>query len=105
MTLTDAAKKIADAAIQGALPYDNTLSRLKTLAGIRNPTVLAVGKAAVPMAKAAADVFGDRIKNGLLITKYGHAFPDLYVHRPFRRPAGRGELLYRGDPVHQAHPG
>ncbi len=75
MTLTDAAKTIAAAAVKGALPYENTLSCLKTLQDMQNPTVLAVGKAAVPMAKAAAFVFGDRIKNGLLLTKYGHAYP------------------------------
>ena len=72
MSLKEDAKRIALAAIKGALPYENTLRCLRALALEGSPVVIAVGKAAVPMAEAAADVFGSRLKAGLLVTKYDH---------------------------------
>ena len=72
MSLKEDAKKIAAAAIQGALPYENTLHILERLALPGVPAVISVGKAAVPMARAAAMFFGNRLQTGLLITKYGH---------------------------------
>ena len=72
MSLKEDAKRIALAAIRGALPYENTLRCLRALALEGSPVVIAVGKAAVPMAEAAAQVFGSRLKAGLLITKYDH---------------------------------
>lgn len=60
--------------IKKADPYSSTLSILKTLRLEGSPlTVLSVGKAAVPMAKAAEDIFGEKIKTGLVVTKYGHS--------------------------------
>ncbi len=41
--------------------------------GTGKVTVIAVGKAAVPMARAAEDALGENIKAGLCVTKYGHA--------------------------------
>lgn len=35
--------------------------------------VIAVGKAAVPMARAAVDILGERIADGVIVTKTGHA--------------------------------
>ena len=72
MSLNEDAKRIAAAAIAGSLPYENTLKKLRELALPGSPVVISLGKAAVPMARAAADYFGDRIKAGLLITKYEH---------------------------------
>ena len=72
MSLNEDAKRIAAAAVRGALPYENTLKKLRELALPGAPAVIAVGKAAVPMARAAADCFGSRISAGLLITKYEH---------------------------------
>lgn len=66
------ALKIAEAAIKAALPYENTVRILKTI-NEENIHIISLGKAAVPMAKAAEDVFGKRIKSGLLITKYAHS--------------------------------
>lgn len=37
--------------------------------------ILAFGKAACSMAKAAEDILGDKIKEGIVITKYGYALP------------------------------
>ncbi|MBN1250161.1 MAG: glycerate kinase [Anaerolineae bacterium] len=36
-------------------------------------SVLAVGKAAVPMARAACEVLGEALAGGVVVTKYGHA--------------------------------
>ncbi len=72
MSLKQDALAIATAAIRGALPYENTLRQLKALQIEGSPTVFAVGKAAVPMARAAAEAFGPRLKAGLLVTKYDH---------------------------------
>ena len=65
---------IISCAIRAADPYDSTkniLNELEKEVGGKL-TVFSIGKAAVPMASAAQDVFGDEIKTGLLITKYGH---------------------------------
>ena len=72
MSLKEDAKRIALAAIRGALPYENTLRCLRSLSLEGSPVVISVGKAAVPMAQAAADVLGPRVKAGLLVTKYDH---------------------------------
>ncbi len=61
-------------AIKKADPY---ISTVKTLEGLKDRlpksvTVFSIGKAAVPMANAAQSVLGGRIKNGLVVTKYGH---------------------------------
>lgn len=66
---------IIDCAIKKSDPYESTLEALKTL---KIPScgklfVFGIGKAAVPMAKAAADFFESRIDRGLVITKYNHA--------------------------------
>lgn len=61
-------------AIKAADPYDSTkniLNKMKNeISG--ELTIFSIGKAAVPMASAALDVFDNGIKNGLLVTKYGH---------------------------------
>ncbi len=68
------AYEIIKAAIKAALPYNNTQKLIRELFyAEKNITVIAVGKAACPMAKAAEDVLGDRIKSGLLVTKYFHS--------------------------------
>ena len=72
MSIKEDALNIALAAVKGALPYENTLRVLKELRLAGRPTVFAVGKAAVPMARAAAETFGPNLKAGLLVTKYGH---------------------------------
>lgn len=67
------ATDIIRSAIKASLPYEQTAERLKKLDlpadGI---TVFSIGKAAIPMAGAASDVLGSRIKTGLAVTKYGH---------------------------------
>lgn len=80
MSLKEDAKKIAMAAINASLPFENTKKILKELNLTASPTVIAVGKAAVSMAKAAEEVLGDNIKTGLLVTKYYHA-ADFYSEK------------------------
>lgn len=65
---------IIDYAIKKADPYDSTLKALKKLAPHSGRLfIFSIGKAAVPMAKAAADFYGDKIFRGLVVTKYGHS--------------------------------
>ncbi len=73
MTLKDAAKKIYTYAIKNVDPYLQTKYYIDLLlTGVDNVTVIAIGKAAVPMAKAAEDSLGSRISKALCVTKYGH---------------------------------
>lgn len=67
------ALRIVNAAIKAADPYENTKRILEDLSVFEEINVIALGKAAVPMAQAAEDVFGGRIKRGLLVTKYQHS--------------------------------
>ena len=69
------AEKIFSYAVKSCSPYERTyeeLYKLKKDGKIKNPAVLAVGKAACPMAKAACGVFTDSIKFGFALTKYGY---------------------------------
>lgn len=65
---------IISCAVKAADPYDSTRNILNSLKDelAQSLTVFSIGKAAVPMADAAQSVFGERIKNGLLVTKYSH---------------------------------
>lgn len=59
--------------IHSSLPYENTKRILSSVdLSCKDLFVLSVGKAAVPMAKAADNILGSRISNGLVVTKYGH---------------------------------
>lgn len=66
------ALEIVSAGIKAADPYESTVKILKGLEIRENIYVLSCGKAAVPMARAAQDVFSDRLCRGLLVTKYHH---------------------------------
>ena len=73
MSLRQDALAIAAAAIRAADPYDTTCAALRRyLPWDRSFTVFSIGKAAIPMARAAADTLGGRIRQGLAVTKYGH---------------------------------
>ncbi len=65
---------IISCAVKAADPYDSTRKILNSLKDelMQSLTVFSIGKAAVSMADAAQSVFGERIKNGLLVTKYSH---------------------------------
>ena len=84
------ALSIINAAIKAADPYENTKRLLEEKLPAGKINVLAVGKAAVPMAEASRDVLGDRIGKALLVTKYFHSegFSD-----------ERFEIIEAGHPV------
>lgn len=67
--------EIINYAIKKADPFERTKQILEELelscAGTL--AVMSIGKAAVPMAKAAEEVLGSKIGAGLLVTKYDHA--------------------------------
>lgn len=78
MNLRNDAQKIIDAAITAALP-DTAVK--KALEGIDfsggRLLLVSVGKAAWSMAKAASDILGNQINDGIIITKYDHAKGEL----------------------------
>lgn len=78
MSLRTDAQKIIDAAITAALP-DTAVK--KALSGEDFPAgklvLVAIGKAAWSMARAACDLLADRISDGVVITKYDHAQGEL----------------------------
>ncbi len=61
-----------DEAIRRALSNPDPLTRA-ALAQPGRVVVVALGKAAYPMAKAAYEVLGERIARGVIVTKAGHA--------------------------------
>ena len=73
MTPKEEAQKIYTYAIDRVNPYSASVEKIRTAVGSADGvTVISVGKAAVPMARAAEDTLGERIKRGLCVTKYGH---------------------------------
>lgn len=69
------AKRIMDAALREAMPgaaVNQALDRID-LSPEGRLIVVAAGKAAWEMGRAARDKLGDRISSGIVITKYGHA--------------------------------
>lgn len=80
----DLALKIVEHVIARADPYEIVKESIKIKDGrivvegksfeiTGDVYVVAIGKAACPMAKAIEDVLGDRIKEGVAVTKYGYS--------------------------------
>ncbi len=88
------ASTIYETAIRDALP-DAAVRRALQGRDFGSGRVLlvAVGKAAWQMASSAAGLLGDRIGNGIVITKYGHA----------KGPLGRLRIREAGHPVPDAN--
>ncbi|MFY9203917.1 MAG: glycerate-2-kinase family protein, partial [Limnochordia bacterium] len=84
MSLRTDAQRIIDAAITAALP-DTAVKKALTGAdfGKGKLILVAIGKAAWSMSKAASEFLGDRISEGVVITKYGHSQGDLPKIRIF----------------------
>jgi glycerate 2-kinase len=77
MKLRDDARYIIDQSIQAVLPdtaVRKTLEQEKIDGKIH---VIAVGKAAWRMAKAAIDTLGDAFVGGVVLTKYGHSLGEI----------------------------
>jgi len=71
------AKIIIDKTIQTVHPGKETRSALKNRQFKGDIYLLAIGKAAYTMAKAASEELGDKIKRGIIITKYGHSLGEI----------------------------
>lgn len=78
MTLRQDADQIIRASIQRVLPDEAVAAALKGKDfGDGKVVVIAAGKAGWQMAKAAADILGDRIDDGVVVTKYDHVKGDI----------------------------
>lgn len=74
LTMTNDAKRIMDAALREAMPDAAVKQALEKIDLPKGRLIaVAAGKAAWSMAKAAWEVLGDRIDDGIVITKYDHA--------------------------------
>lgn len=73
MTLREDANYIISESIKNVLPDEAVKKALSNKAfGEGKIYVVAAGKAAWQMAKAASDILGDKIENGVVVTKYDH---------------------------------
>lgn len=70
--LRNQADQILSVAISAVLPDAAVRRALESAEFPGRVILVAVGKAAWQMAKAAVDTMGDRINGGIVITKYGH---------------------------------
>lgn len=83
------AEKIYTYAIQCSLPDTAVKNCLTTMELPGNIVVISVGKAAWTMASAALEVMGERIRSGLVLTKYDHS----------RGALGNLEIIEAGHPI------
>jgi hydroxypyruvate reductase len=89
MSIEQDAWTIIEESIQSVLP-DTAVQRALVREDLaKNTVVVAVGKAAWRMAKTAADTLGDRMRCGIVLTKYGHT----------EGPIERMEILEAGHPM------
>jgi hydroxypyruvate reductase len=99
MTMADTGKIRKDAAeiikrvINDNLPQRAVRNALVNHAFNGRVYLLAVGKAAWTMAKAASDILADRLERGIVITKYGHSQGEL----------PRIEITEAGHPITDAN--
>ncbi len=85
MTLREQAQQVMDAALREALPGAAVRQALEKIELTKEGRVLlvAAGKAAFEMARAAHEALGDKISDGVVITKYGHVKGELSGLRCF----------------------
>lgn len=90
MNLREDANRIIDEAIQKVLPDEAVRKALKGKElGEGQVYVVAAGKAAWQMAKAAVEILKDRIQDGVVVTKYDHV----------KGPIPKMECFEAGHPV------
>ncbi len=84
------ARLIYTAAIAASMPDTAVRQCLEQIQfGSGKIVVIAIGKAAWPMADAAEQVLGSRISAGVLVTKHGHS----------RKPLASFEIIEAGHPI------
>jgi hydroxypyruvate reductase len=88
MSIIEDARTIVADSIRAVLPDVAVREALKDMAA-ESIHLVAIGKAAWKMAEAACEVLGERIKSGVVVTKYGHAMS----------PLPRVEIIEAGHPV------
>ena len=87
--LREDAQSIIDQALRAAQP-DRAVEKALAETALAEPvTLIAVGKAAWQMSRAALDALGGKVRQGIVITKYGHS----------RGPLGNLEIFEAGHPV------
>ena len=77
MTMRKQAEQIIAASIRAVQPDDAVARALHGVSFPGKVVLVAAGKAAWQMTKAALDCLGDRIDSGLVVTKYGHVMGPL----------------------------
>ena len=75
--MRERADRIVAASIRAVQPDDAVARALKGVTFPGRVVLVAAGKAAWQMAKAARDCLGDRIDSGVVVTKYGHVMGPL----------------------------
>ncbi len=73
MSLREDANEIIRRAIDSALPHNAVRAALIDYKPDGDIYVVAVGKAAWEMGKTAADILGERVKAGIVVTKHGYS--------------------------------
>ncbi|WP_159520394.1 glycerate kinase type-2 family protein [Sunxiuqinia indica] len=76
-TMRDDAHKIIDEAIRAVLPEKAVERALSSMHVKNGAVIVAIGKAAWNMAKAAKDLLGAKISDGIVLTKYHHSKGDI----------------------------
>ncbi len=71
--LCEDTRAILSEAIEAVLPEAAVKKALIRHPEIKDAMVVAIGKAAWRMARAAVDVLGEKVSGGIVITKYGHS--------------------------------
>jgi len=83
------ARTILDVSIRAVLPEAAVIAALKGREINREVVLVAIGKAAWNMAKAAGEILGSHIRGGVVVTKYGHS----------KGPLDRCEIIEAGHPI------
>lgn len=87
------ANVMIDRIIAENMPQTAVVEALERHTFAKNIYLVAIGKAAWTMAKAAADFLGDRLKEGVVVTKYDHA----------QGPIERVEIIEAAHPISDAN--
>ena len=77
MKLRDDATYIINQSIQAVLPDKAVINALSNMDIAGDIHIIAIGKAAWRMTKAAADCLGEQFKGGMALTKYGHSLGEI----------------------------
>ncbi len=88
-SIREDAQRIIDECIKAVLPEAAVMKALTGKKIGSDAVMVAIGKAAWNMAKAASDILGSKIKKGVVVTKYGHS----------KGAIERCEIIEAGHPV------